>query len=152
MGSRLTPLWFFLGFLICAGAAARGRQAQKAFNDRGRPAVAAPPAEYTETTKRKWGVIPISTSYSAVFTFRTASGGTVSATRGFSKAMLAQMRAGQPVEIEYLPANPQSFRFRGENLATGGYQLLGAYFAVLAGWLFWRRRRLAGATDAAQAA
>ena len=147
MGGRWTPLWFVLAFLILAGAARRAGDSQQEFDRHGRPALATPPAEITKTTKKKGGLVTIGTSYSGAFTFRTESGATVSAVRDFPEAMLPRIQAGTPVEIEYLPDRPQFIRFRGENVGGGRWQLLGIYFAVLAGWLVMRRIRSMRAAD-----
>ena len=79
---------------------------ERAVADRGVVSTVLPISSYEEQDGT-WGK-----SYMAVVSFKTLSGEVVSDKRGLSAETLAKVKAHEPIEVSYLPENPNRIWFR----------------------------------------
>jgi hypothetical protein len=83
-----------------------------------------PIADYTEF--KQGG----SSTYTAEFHFKTKDGRDIVQKRSFPGEVLSDFNAGKPVQVFYLPNNPNTFVFASEKpgwtLVIGGFVFLGA--------------------------
>ena len=92
---------------------------------RGERAVVEPVTEYTEFSKSG------SSTYTAEIRFVTEKGRQISMKHSFPEEVLEDFKAGRPVEVVYLPNNPQGFVFANQETSwtlevIGGVVILAA--------------------------
>lgn len=123
-------------------AAWDGFAENRAFAARGRRVLADPVAAYTArtttTTNPVGMVVNEQTSNSAELFFRIDDGRRVRVNRVLPDDVLARLKAGADVYLEYLPEAPESARFEGDtrpSFSTAGAALL----VVAATVVFWKK-------------
>ena len=118
-----------------------GHARNVAFAERGRPAVIDPVQGYNErvTTTTQVGItVDRQVSHDAFVSFRTEAGQRMRVSMNLPDSVLAEITAGRPVMVEYLPDDPQRVRFRGREARYGYGIAMGALVLGLTA-LFWRQ-------------
>ncbi len=121
-------LFKFLGALAALafiGYALKDRSEITSIQEHGKIAVVAPIGDYS--VFKRGG----SSTYTAEFHFKTEDGREIVQKRSFPEEVLSDFQAGKPVEIVYLPNDPNTFVFAREK-AGWGLVIGGGAFLVAA--------------------
>lgn len=111
-----------LAAIAFIGYGLKDRSEVTSIQKRGKVATVEPIANYTEFKQSG------SSTYTAEFHFKTDDGREVVQKHSFPEEVLADFKAGKPVQIAYLPSDPSAFVFAQERpgwgLVIGGVVLL----------------------------
>lgn len=121
-GKILFKLLGAIAALVFIGYGLKDRSEMTRIHKHGKPAVVESIANYTEFKQRG------SSTYTAEFHFKTEDGRNIVQKHSFPEEVLADFKDGKPVQIFYLPNDPNTFVFAREKpgwgLVIGGVALL----------------------------
>jgi len=121
-GKVLFKLLGALAALVFIGYGLKDRSEVTSIQKRGKLVTVEPIANYTEFKQSG------SSTYTAEFHFKTEDGRDMVQKHSFPEEVLADFKAGKPVQIVYLPNDPGTFVFAREKpgwgLVIGGVVLL----------------------------
>jgi len=121
-GKVLFKLLGALAALVFIGYGLKERSEVTSVQKRGKLVTVEPIANYTEFKQSG------SSTYTAEFHFKTEDGREMVQKHSFPEEVLADFKAGKPVQIVYLPNDPSNFVFAREKpgwgLVIGGVVLL----------------------------